>query len=142
MSSVIPLKKIVGSGKKNALVENMIQHLLMALRGVFYFTGSKNDPVYGYYLLIVFFELLIWDISRHYIKILTSASFTTQYQLFFNPSLTLPILYLYPYLNAFSCTCCSFTLVRRAGGSASLAFLSESYPTKANRLQFSTYEVC
>ena len=45
MSSVIPLHQNVGSGEKDAQVKIMMWHLLMALRGVYYLTGIKDDPV-------------------------------------------------------------------------------------------------
>ena len=61
MSSVIPLDKNGGSGEKNAQVKILVEHLLMALRGVYKKTGIVDDPVvgsYGFHRIYIFFGFL------------------------------------------------------------------------------------
>ena len=48
MSSVIPLDKNGGSGEKDAQVKILIEHLLMALRGVYKKSGIVDNPVFQF----------------------------------------------------------------------------------------------
>ena len=64
MLSVIPLNKIVGIELQNKVVFKSKEKLLVALRGVNYFTGIKDDPVdSGWWMLDILSLMLYISVS-------------------------------------------------------------------------------